>query len=66
MKLYLFTFLLIFSFQLNAQKLKFKIEKGLRIAQMILCPVIKAVLKEVDELKETERGSGGFGSTGVK
>ena len=44
----------------------FKIEKGLRIAQMVLCPVIKAVLKEVDVLEETERGSGGFGSTGSK
>ena len=43
----------------------FKIGKGLRIAQMVLCPVIKAVLKEVDELEETKRGSGGFGSTGV-
>jgi len=32
---------------------------------MVLCPVIKAVLKEVDELEETKRGSGGFGSTGV-
>ena len=44
----------------------FKVEKGLRIAQMVLCPVIKAVLKEVNELEETERGSGGFGSTGNK
>ena len=44
----------------------FKVEKGLRIAQMVLCPVIKAVLKEVNELEETERGSGGFGSTGSK
>ena len=44
----------------------FKVEKGLRIAQMVLCPVIKAVLKEVNELEETERGSGGFGSTGIK
>jgi dUTP pyrophosphatase len=44
----------------------FKIEKGLRVAQMVLCPVIKAVLKEVDVLEETERGSGGFGSTGSK
>jgi dUTP pyrophosphatase len=51
---------------INLGEKKFKIEKGLRIAQMILCPVIKAVLKEVNELKETERGSGGFGSTGVK
>ena len=44
----------------------FKIEKGLRIAQMVLCPVIKAVLKEVNELEETDRGSGGLGSTGIK
>ena len=44
----------------------FKIEKGLRIAQMVLCPVIKATLKEVDTLEETKRGTGGFGSTGAK
>ena len=44
----------------------FKIEKGLRIAQMVLCPVIKASLKEVDTLEETKRGTGGFGSTGAK
>ena len=42
------------------------IEKGLRIAQMVLCPVIKATLKEVETLEETKRGSGGFGSTGIK
>jgi len=44
----------------------FKIEKGFRIAQMVLCPVIKATFKEVDILEETERGVGGFGSTGAK
>jgi dUTP pyrophosphatase len=44
----------------------FKIEKGLRIAQMVLCPIIKAILKEVEILEETKRGSGGFGSTGTK
>ncbi len=44
----------------------FKIEKGLRIAQMVLCPVIKATLKEVETLEETKRGSGGLGSTGSK
>ena len=43
----------------------FKIEKGLRVAQRVLCPVVKAVLKEIDELEETKRGSGGFGSTGI-
>ena len=51
---------------INLGKEKFKIEKGLRIAQMVLCPVIRATLKEVDTLEETERGAGGFGSTGTK
>ena len=35
-----------------------------RIAQMILAPVVKMELKEVDELPKTVRGEGGFGSTG--
>jgi len=51
---------------INLGEKKFKIEKGLRIAQMVLCPVIKAELEEADELDETKRGSGGFGSTGIK
>jgi dUTP pyrophosphatase len=51
---------------INLGEKKFIIEKGLRIAQMVLCPVIKAELEEVDELNETKRGSGGFGSTGIK
>ena len=33
---------------------------------MVLCPVIKATLKEVKELENTKRGSDGFGSTGIK
>ena len=44
----------------------FVIEKGFRIAQMVLCPVVRAKLKEVTELENTDRGSGGFGSTGIK
>tara|TARA_B110000046_G_C12807640_1_gene319896 strand:+ start:47 stop:487 length:441 start_codon:yes stop_codon:yes gene_type:complete len=44
----------------------FVIEKGLRIAQMVVCPIIQAQLQEVDELNNTIRGKGGFGSTGVK
>ncbi len=35
-----------------------------RIAQMILAPIVKMELKEVDELPKTVRGEGGFGSTG--
>ena len=44
----------------------FIVEKGLRIAQMGVCPVVQAKLQEVDDLNETERGTGGFGSTGTK
>ena len=40
------------------------VKKFQRIAQMVICPIIKANLKEVQELPETIRGAGGFGSTG--
>ncbi len=40
-------------------------KKGDRIAQGVIVPIIKADFVEVDELNETARGSGGFGSTGV-
>lgn len=42
------------------------IEPGVRVAQMILIPYRCAELKGVESLGETERGSGGFGSTGVQ
>ena len=51
---------------INLSDKVFVVEKGLRIAQMVLCPVVKATLKEVTKLENTERGSGGFGSTGIK
>ena len=51
---------------INLSDTVFTIEKGLRIAQMVLCPIIRATFKEVDTLEETKRGSGGFGSTGTK
>ena len=51
---------------INLGKEKFIIENGERIAQMVVCPVVQANLEEVSELSETERGSGGFGSTGSK
>ena len=44
----------------------FKIEKGDRIAQMIVCPVIIAQIVEVENLSDTKRGKDGFGSTGTK
>ena len=51
---------------INLSDKSFIVEKGLRIAQMVLCPVVKAKLKEVDSLVDTKRGSDGFGSTGLK
>jgi dUTP pyrophosphatase len=43
----------------------FEIARGDRIAQLVPAPVQRATLDEVEELGETDRGSGGFGSTGV-
>ena len=51
---------------INLGTKSFMIENGARIAQMVLCPVAKAKLKEVKILESTKRGSGGFGSTGTK
>ena len=44
----------------------FKIERGERIAQMVIAPVTQGIWTQVDALSETDRGTGGFGSTGVK
>ena len=43
---------------------RFEISRGMRIAQMIIGPVIRASFVEVDELNDSDRGAGGFGSTG--
>ena len=51
---------------INLGKNTFTVEKGARIAQMIFSPVTKAKFREVENLDETSRGSGGFGSTGMK
>ena len=45
---------------------RFVIERGMRIAQMVIAPVTQAILTEVEELDQTQRGAGGFGSTGLK
>jgi len=42
-----------------------KVEKGQRIAQMVLAPVLTAQFNEVSELNDSDRGEGGFGSTGI-
>lgn len=44
----------------------FSISRGMRIAQMVVAPVTRLVWKEVDDLDETQRGRGGFGSTGTE
>ena len=43
----------------------FEIERGMRIAQMVIAPVTQGKLTEVDDLSDTARGAGGFGTTGV-
>ena len=43
----------------------FTVERGMRIAQLVIAPVVQAGFDEVADLGETERGAGGFGSTGV-
>ncbi|MEX0345386.1 MAG: dUTP diphosphatase [Rhizobiaceae bacterium] len=43
----------------------FTVERGMRIAQMVLAPVTQAKIAERELANETERGSGGFGSTGT-
>jgi dUTP pyrophosphatase len=48
---------------INLGKKSFVVEKGSRIAQMVLCPIIKAKIIETETLDDTTRGSGGFGST---
>ncbi|MDR9415809.1 MAG: dUTP diphosphatase [Gracilimonas sp.] len=50
---------------INHGKDKFVVKHGDRIAQMVIAPVVQFPVVEVDELNETDRGEGGFGSTGV-
>jgi dUTP diphosphatase len=49
---------------LNAGKEPYTVRRGDRIAQMIISPVVRADWKLVDELPPSDRGAGGFGSTG--
>lgn len=50
----------------NLSKKPFAIAKGDRIAQLVVLPVAHCEVELVDELDETERGDGGFGSSGIK
>jgi len=51
---------------INHGKEPFTIERGERVAQMVIAPITQPDFKTVEQLSETVRGAGGFGSTGVK
>lgn len=51
---------------INHGKMPFAIERGMRIAQLVIALVASASVRVVEKLAETERGSAGFGSTGTK
>ena len=51
---------------INLGKLAFVIQPGDRIAQLVISPVAKAVIRETAGLRQTKRGTGGFGHSGVK
>lgn len=50
---------------INLGQENFLIKKGMKIAQMVINPVKRVLIKEVRELKDSERGEKGFGSTGT-
>lgn len=51
---------------INHGKSAFRVTKGMRIAQMIISPVLRVDVREVEDLSNTHRGKGGFGSTGTE
>lgn len=51
---------------INLGQEPFTVNRGDRIAQLIVAPVARVTWQEVESLEQTERGSGGFGHTGVK
>ncbi|MEM1133853.1 MAG: dUTP diphosphatase [Pseudomonadota bacterium] len=50
---------------INLGRVDFLVDRGERVAQIVAAPVQRARMVEVEELDETERGAGGFGSTGT-
>ena len=50
----------------NLSDKPFTIHDGDRVAQLVLTPVVQAEIETTDEISETQRGDGGFGSTGIK
>lgn len=49
----------------NVGRDTFVVQRGMRVAQMVIAPVLQATVVEVETLSETTRGEGGFGHTGV-
>lgn len=49
----------------NISREPFTVRRGMRIAQMVVCSVIRPEVEQVDKLDRTDRGDGGFGHTGV-
>lgn len=50
---------------INLGRQPFTVEHGMRIAQLVIAPVARAIIREASKLTPTARGEGGFGSTGV-
>lgn len=50
---------------MNSGQAEFVVTHGLRIAQMVVAPVVRTSFEQVDQLDDTEQGAGGFGSTGA-
>ncbi len=50
----------------NTTDTDFAVHKGDRVAQIVIAPVTRAEVVETDTIEETDRGAGGFGSTGAK
>lgn len=49
----------------NHGKEPFEVSHGMRIAQLVIAPIVQAQISEVEELDATDRGAGGYGSTGA-
>ena len=50
---------------INHGREHFEVKVGMKIAQMVIKPVLRVEVEEVSELSDTRRGAGGFGSTGI-
>ena len=49
---------------INHGQASFEVARGMRIAQLVVAPILRVTVSEAEHLEDTGRGSGGFGSTG--